>query len=131
MKKTWFGLILAAAVASLLFGLEGRAETDGSPKVSSGNEGKAREREKDDSTVAFARAAPLLNLRTEVDINVRDFGHDLAAIKAAFALAAKTSRPCRVVFEKRTYVLKRCTGGQTPHHVCDCEPSKDTTTGKP
>jgi len=106
VKKTLIGLILAAVVASLLFGLEGRAETDGSPKVTSGNEGKAKEREKDDSTVAIARAAPLLNLRTEVDIKVRDFGHDLAAIKAAFALAAKTSRPCRVVFEKRTYVLK-------------------------
>ncbi len=65
------------------------------------------------SNVLSVRAAPLLNLRTEVDINVRDFGHDLAAIRAAFAQAATTSRPCRVVFEKRTYVLK----GHAEHHA--------------
>lgn len=57
-------------------------------------------------TATPPRAAPLLDLRTEVDVNVCDFGKDLTAIKAAFARAAESSRPSRIVFENRTYVLK-------------------------
>lgn len=58
------------------------------------------------ATHAACRAKPLLDIVTEVDILVRDYGHDLAAIHAAFAQAAASERPSRVIFENRTYTLR-------------------------
>lgn len=54
----------------------------------------------------FPRARPLLDLAAGVDVFVHDFGQDVAAIEAAFARAAASSRPSRIVFEKRTYILR-------------------------
>jgi len=105
VKKAWIALILTAVVANPLVATALEDKTDGSPKTTSASVVRATTQTPNSLIPGFHRDPPLMDLQTEVDINVRDFGHDLAAVKAAFAKATESTRPCRVVFEKRTYVL--------------------------